>query len=123
MNPVLGCLAGQPLNCSPPPALCRYKDCEPLLLTAPNGTQFKFAGVRELLKPGAIAVDTALLPPDAIGEAPAAAGAPPALPPLSTAQVRNQLRLHMRRSVGRYYDGGWAPRASDCGCGKQRTTL
>ncbi|PSC73303.1 DNA polymerase alpha catalytic subunit [Micractinium conductrix] len=83
----------------------RYKDCEPLLLTAPNGTQFKFAGVRELLKPGAIAVDTALLPPDAIGEAPAAAGAPPALPPLSTAQVRNQLRLHMRRSVGRYYDG------------------
>ncbi|PRW60975.1 DNA polymerase alpha catalytic subunit [Chlorella sorokiniana] len=82
----------------------RYKDCEPLLLTAPNGTQFKFPGVRELLKPGAIAVDTALLPPDAIG-APATAAAAPAVPPLSAAQVCNQLRLHMRRSIAGYYEG------------------
>lgn len=89
---------------APAPSIFRYKDCEPLLLTAPNGTQFKFAGVRELLKPSAIAIDTALLPPDAIG-APASAAAAPAVPPLSAAQVCNQLRLHMRRSIAGYYEG------------------
>lgn len=57
----------------------RYKDCPPLMLTAPNGTQFPFAGVRELLKPHAIAVDTA--------------------------QVSNQVRMHMRRSIAEYYAG------------------
>lgn len=67
------------------------------MLTAPNGTQFKFAGVRELLKPTAIAVDTALLPPDAIGGG--------AVTPLSAAQVSNQLRLQMRRSILGYYEG------------------
>lgn len=65
--------------------------------------------MRELLKPGAIAVDTALLPPDAIG-APAAGSAagaapPAAVPQLTAAQVSNQLRLHMRRSVAAYYEG------------------
>lgn len=60
--------------------------------------------MRELLKPAAIAVDTALLPPDAIG-APATAAAAPAVPPLSAAQVCNQLRLHMRRSIAGYYEG------------------
>ena len=92
----------------PTPTLRRYKDCEPLLLTAPNGTQFKFPGVRELLKPGAVAVDTALLPPDAIGAPAAGAGgaaAAPPVPPLSAAQVCNQLRLHMRRSISGYYQG------------------
>lgn len=86
----------------------RYKDCEPLLLTAPNGSQFRFPGVRELLKPGGVAVDTALLPPDGIG-APAAGSAggaaPPAVPPLSGAQLANQVRLHMRRSIASYYEG------------------
>ena len=64
--------------------------------------------MRELLKPGAVAVDTALLPPDGIG-APAAGAAggaaPPAVPPLTGAQVANQVRLHMRRSIAAYYEG------------------
>lgn len=84
----------------------RYKDCEALTLTASNGTQFKFAGVRELLKPNAIAVDTALLPPDGIGAPAAGAGGGGAtVPPLSAAQVSNQVRLHMRRSIAHYYEG------------------
>ena len=84
------------IGCTYPPrpalSILRYKDCEPLLLTATNGTQFKFAGVRELLKPNAIG-------------APASAAAAPAVPPLSAAQVCNQLRLHMRRSIAGYYEG------------------
>lgn len=81
---------------------CRYKDCPPLMLTAPNSTQFKFVGVRELLKPNAIAVDTALLPPDGIG---AAAGGGAEVPPLSAAQVSNQVRMRMRHSIAQYYEG------------------
>lgn len=75
------------------------------MLTAPNGTQFPFAGVRELLKPHAIAVDTALLPPDGIGAAPAGGNGGGAVPPLTAAQVSNQVRMHMRRSIAEYYAG------------------
>lgn len=82
---------------------CRYKDCPPLMLTAPNGTQFPFAGVRELLKPHGIAVDTALLPSDGIGAAPGGGGGGAAVPPLTAAQLSNQVRLHMRRSIAEYY--------------------
>ena len=45
----------------------RSQDCEPLWLTAPNGTRFKFLGVREVAK-GTLAAEAALAPPDDVGE-------------------------------------------------------
>lgn len=45
------------------------QDCEPLWLTAPNGTRFRFLGAREVAK-GAVAAEAALAPPDAVGAAP-----------------------------------------------------
>ncbi len=44
----------------------RTQDCEPLWLAAPNGTRFKFLGVREVAK-GALAAEAALAPPDDVG--------------------------------------------------------
>ncbi len=46
----------------------RFKSCKPVRLKGTNGTGFDFRGVRELLKNPNVAVDSALLPPDAIGE-------------------------------------------------------
>ena len=42
------------------------QDCEPLTLSAASGAKFKFMGVPELLK-RAVAPESALQPPDAIG--------------------------------------------------------
>lgn len=55
------------------------QDCEPLWLTAPNGTRFKFLGAREVAK-GAVAAEAALAPPDAVGAAPLSTALPCLLP-------------------------------------------
>lgn len=72
------------------------QDCQPLWLKASNGATFKFAGAAELLK-GSIAADTALIPPDAIGDS--------AIEPLTPAQIANQVQLRAREFVSQYYDG------------------
>jgi hypothetical protein len=46
-----------------------FTACDQLTLTAPNGTRFKFAGVRQLLRSGTPA-EAMLSPPDAVGEQP-----------------------------------------------------
>lgn len=53
-------------------------------------------GAAELLK-GAVSADTALIPPDAVGD--------PGIEPLTPAQLANQVQLRAREFVSQYYDG------------------
>ena len=75
----------------------RFKSCAPLLLTSPSGKPFEFRGVRDLLKRDAAAVESALLPPEEVGDESARA--------LSPAQLANQVQLTLRGAVGKYYEG------------------
>ncbi|KAL6785075.1 POLA1 [Auxenochlorella protothecoides x Auxenochlorella symbiontica] len=86
----------------------RFKACPGLELTGNNGTRFRLTGVRDLAAPAArVACDSALLPPDGLGEA---VDGGMAVQPLTPAQLSNQAALYSRRSIARYYEG-WA--ASD----------
>lgn len=75
----------------------RFKSCAPLVLTSPSGKPFEFRGVRDLLKRDAAAVESALLPPEEVGDTSAR--------PLSPAQLANQVQLKLRDAVGKYYEG------------------
>ena len=72
------------------------QDCQPLWLRATNGSTFKFVGAAELLT-GKGSADTALIPPDAVGD--------PNTEPLNPAQLANQVQLRAREFVCQYYDG------------------
>lgn len=74
----------------------RFKSCQPLVLRSPDGKEFEFKGVRELLRGDSAAVESALLPMDA------AEGSAKLLTP---AQVANQVQLRARAVVTNYYDG------------------
>ena len=96
-----------------PASAFRYKDCQPLMLSAPGGAApWRFPGVRELLKPHPpVAIDAALLPPppgggegQGDGEGGASAAVEPRRP-LSTAALCNQVRLAQRAAIRRYYEG------------------
>lgn len=71
------------------------QDCQPLVLTAPNGTQFDFRGVAALVK-GIVDPDAILNPPDSIGDPSQT---------LNPAQVANQALLRARALVTEYYNG------------------
>ena len=70
--------------------------CQPLELTAQDGSKFHFVGATELLK-GRVAADAALVPPHAVGN--------PSIRPLTPAQLANQVQLRARGFVSEYYDG------------------
>ncbi|GMH42291.1 hypothetical protein BSKO_10210 [Bryopsis sp. KO-2023] len=73
----------------------RFKGCEPLTLVAPNGINFSFRGVNEILK-GTVSYDDALTPPDSIGDA---------AQRISPAALANKAALEARKCVSKYYDG------------------
>ena len=74
---------------------CDLQDCQPLWLKAQDGSAFKFVGAAELVK-GTVATDTALVPPDAVGNS--------EVQPLTPAQLANQVQLRAREFVSQYYD-------------------
>ena len=65
----------------------RLQDCDPLCLMAADGSRFNFVGAAAVAS-GRVAADTALVPPDAVGDAAAV--------PLSGAQLANQVLLQVR---------------------------
>ena len=66
---------------------CCVQDCDPLCLMAADGSRFNFVGAAAVAS-GRVSADTALVPPDAVGDAAAV--------PLSGAQVANQVLLQVR---------------------------
>ena len=66
---------------------CCLQDCDPLRLMAADGSRFNFVGAAAVAS-GRVAADTALVPPDAVGDAAAV--------PLSGAQLANQVLLQVR---------------------------
>ena len=67
---------------------CCLQDCDPLCLMAADGSRFDFVGAAAVAS-GRVSADTALVPPDAVGDAAAV--------PLSGAQVANQVLLQVRQ--------------------------
>ena len=64
-------------------------------MKARDGSTFKFVGATELVK-GTVSKETALMPPDAVGDS--------EIEPLTPAQVANQVQLRAREFVSQYYD-------------------
>lgn len=83
-------------SCTTADAAVCLQDCQPLWLKAQDGSAFKFVGAAELVK-GTVAVDAALMPPDAVGNSNIKA--------LTSAQLANQVQLRAREFVSQYYDG------------------
>ena len=84
------------MTCIRADAVVPSQDCQPLWLKAQDGSAFKFVGAAELVK-GTVAVDAALMPPDAVGN--------PNIKALTPAQLANQVQLRAREFVSQYYDG------------------
>ena len=81
------------------PTSCRFKSCDPLRLVASNGTAFALTSVRDLVSGKArVAAEAALQPPDAVGDA-------EGCPPLTPAQLANQITLASRKAISKYVVG------------------